>query len=178
VTVPRATLTTFDQVALAVGVVSVGTLLLELSWPHELDAPAVADESPAELEQATPDVIPVTGLHDYVVVSERPLFAFDRRPYVPVVEVAPAPSGPRAEFQLTALIVTGTTQIALLRSNLTPTVQRVALNQSIDGWTLAEVHPDSVLLRRDAESMSVQMRRDPGVSTGQGARVSTLASGN
>ena len=119
----------------------------------------------------------VGSISEYLSVSERPLFTYDRRPFVFVAEVAPVPVGPRAEFELTAVIITSATQIALLRSNLTPTVQRVALDQAIDGWTLAEVTPESVVLRRDAEVVTVPLRPDlGGARSGQAVRMGALGS--
>jgi hypothetical protein len=162
-------LTMFDRVAIAVAAVAAGALLLELLWAHDLGAPAATAETVAAVEPAALDVIPVGPVSEYSSVSERPLFTYDRRPFVVVAEVAPVVAGPRAEFQLTAVIITDTAQIALLRSNLTPAVQRVAVSQTIDGWTLAEVHPDSVLLRRNAESMSVHLRPEPSASAAPGA---------
>lgn len=168
-----ANLTTFDRAALGVAAVAAVALLLELTWPYGLGPPAPADESTTEIEQTAHDVVPVGPLSDYRLVSDRPLFIHDRRPFVFVAEAAPvAPAGPRVEFELTAVIITKTTQIALLRSNLTPSVQRVTLNQTIDEWTLAEVAPDSVVLHRGSETVTVRLRPDLGSShSGQAARM-------
>jgi type II secretory pathway component PulC len=108
------------------------------------------------------------------------LFTHDRRPFIFVAEAAPvARAGPRVEFELTAVIITSVTQIALLRSNQTPTVQRVTLNQTIDGWTLAEVAPDSVVLNRGTETVTVPLRPDLGASrSGQAARTNPRGSRN
>lgn len=165
-------LTTFDRTALAVAAVSAGALLLELTLPYELEAPAPADEPTTAIEHTAHDVVPVGPLSDYLAVSERPLFTHDRRPFIVVAEATPvAPVEPRAEFELTAVIITRATQIALLRSNLNPTVQRVTLNQTIDGWTLGEVTPDSVSLSRGTETVAVPLRPDQRRSRfGQAAR--------
>ncbi len=122
--------------------------------------------------------IAVGPFADYLTVGEQPLFAFDRRPYVAVVEQAAAP-GPHVEFQLTAVILAGDTQIALLKSNLTPAVRRLAINETLDGWTLAEIRPEQVVLRRSTETVTVELRHNPGGGrTAQGVRVNALASGN
>jgi len=175
-----ANLTTFDRAALALAAVSAGALLLELTWPYGLEAPAPAEESTTEIEPTAHDVVAVGPLSDYVLVGDRPLFAHDRRPFVFVAEAAPvAPAGPRAEFELTAVIITRATQIALLRSNLTPTVQRVTLNQTIDGWTLTGVAPDSVVLNRGTETVTVPLRPDLGASrSGQAARIDSRRNHN
>lgn len=158
----RLELSAFDRIAIAVAAVSAGTLLLELTWPHDLEAPMAAEQPPAQLDQAADDFVPVGPLSEYLSISEHPLFMYDRRPFVMVVEAAPVPAGPRVEFELTAVVITSGTRIALLRSNLTPTVQRVALNQSIDGWMLAEVTPDSVVLNQGEAAVTVPLRPDLG----------------
>ncbi|HEX7236846.1 MAG TPA: hypothetical protein VF405_07790, partial [Gammaproteobacteria bacterium] len=151
----------------------------ELTWPHELEAPVSADQQPAEIEQAADDSVPVGPLSDYLSISEHPLFTYDRRPFVMVVAAAPVPVGPRVEFELTAVVITRDTRIALLRSNLTPTVRRVALNQSIDGWTLAEVTPDSVVLRQSEVTVTVPLRPDlGGARSGHAARIDPASGGN
>lgn len=175
----RPKLALADRVAMTVATVSAVALLLEMTWPHELAAPLLAADAPTELAQAALDFVPVGPVSDYSVVSERPLFTSDRRPFVFVAEAAPVVAGPRAEFELTAVIITNATQIALLRSSLAPAVQRVTLSETIDGWTLADVTPDSVVLRRGAESVTVPLRPDlGGARSGHAARVEPGGSGN
>jgi hypothetical protein len=170
--------TSFDRWAIGVTAACAVVLVLEISWPHGLEAPALTTDAPQAQDHEPAAAIPVGLLADYARIGERPLFVFDRRPYVPTVEQA-APPGPRVEFQLTAVIMAGDTQIALLKSNLTPAVQRVAINQTVDGWTLAEVHPERVVLRSSAETMTVELRHNQaGGRTAQGVRVNALASGN
>ena len=173
-------LTIFDGAAIAVAAVSACALLLELTWPHELAPPARSEEPAKPLEKEAHDVVPVGPLSDYLAISDRPLFTHDRRPFVIVAEAAPvAPAGPRAEFELTAVIITSATQIALLRSNLTPTVQRVMVTQTIDGWTLTEIAPESVVLTRGAEAVTVALRQEVrGSRSGQAANRETRRSRN
>jgi hypothetical protein len=172
----HAALSTFDCIAIGVAAISAVALVGELVWRHDLEAPAASDDAaPAAVAQVASDGMPVGPVSEYLSVSERPLFTHDRRPFVFVIEAAPVPAGPRAEFELTAVIITSATQIALLRSNLTPTVRRVALSQTIDGWTLAEVSPDSVVLRRGEEVVTVPLRPDlGGARTAQAVRLGTL----
>jgi hypothetical protein len=179
-TVPRINLSSGDRVAVAIASVSAGTLLIELSLPHALEAPASIAAPPAELVASVGDIAQVGPVSDYFSVTERPLFSQDRRPFVPEPEPAPVvPAGPRVEFELTAVIITSATQIALLRSSVTPTVQRVTLNESVDGWTLAEVTPNNVVLRRGAESVTVPLRPDAGEPrSGHAARIDPRVRGD
>jgi hypothetical protein len=176
---PLAKLTVFDRCAVAVAAASACALLLELTWPHELEAPAPAEQMPAAIEQTTDNAVPVGPLSDYLAVSERPLFTHDRRPFVFAVEAVPAPVGPRVEFELTAVIITSDTRLALLRSNLTPTVRRVALNEAIDGWTLAAVSADSVLMRQGEAAITVPLRPDlGGARSGHASRIARADGAN
>ena len=157
------------------------TLVAELIWPHRLDAP----NSPPHAEvQAAADVAParqVGALGDYQAIADQPIFAFDRRPYLTVAEdaVPASPPGPKVEFELTALIIADSAQFALLRSNLTPTVQRLSIDQSLDGWTLVEVWPQAVVLRRGAETLRIELHPTrAGGQNSQAARLVSLADGN
>jgi hypothetical protein len=171
-------LTSLDRWAIGVAAAAAVALALEAGWPHGLEGPAVTAEAPPAPAHEDTAAIAVGPLADYAGIGEQPLFAFDRRPYVPVVEQA-APPGPRVEFQLTAVIMAGDTQLALLKSNLTPGVRRVAINQALDGWTLAEIHPERVMLRRGTETVTVELRHNPdGGRVAQGIRVNALANGN
>lgn len=171
-------LTALERIAIAVATMSVATLLLELTWPHALEPPARAESAPAEIAQ-TDEAVRVGALSDYLSISQRPLFMYDRKPFVFVAEAAPVKVGPRVEFELTALIITSDTRLALLRSNLTPAVQRVALNQTIDGWMLSEVRSDSVVLRQNEAAVTVPLRPDLGAArSGHAARIDPAVSGN
>lgn len=178
-TAQRPELTALDRVAITVAALSAGTLLLELAWPHPLEPPSAAEQASAEIRQASADVVPVSPLSDYLSISERPLFTYDRRPFVFASAAAPIQVGPRVEFELTAVIITSDTRLALLRSNLTPTAQRIALNQTLDGWTLSEVTPDNVVLRQDEGFVTVPLRPDLGTArSGQAVRIDPAAGGN
>jgi hypothetical protein len=162
-----------DRVAVAIAAVAGFVLLLELVWPHQLEAPALGAPALAEVVELHGDIVEVGPLTAYFSITERPLFEQSRQPFVAAVEPEPVVTpGPRIEFELTAVVITSATQIALLRSNVTPTIQRVTLNETVDGWTLAEVTPDTVVLRRGTESVNVPLRPDPvGPRSGQAARV-------
>lgn len=178
-TTRRLRLTTFDRAAIAVVLFSVCTLLLELTWQHDLGAPMSTEAVVPDVEPIPPDRITIGDVSLYHTIGERPLFARDRRPFVIAVETTPMETGPRAEFELTAVIITSTMRMALLRSSLTPTVQRVVQDQSIDGWTLIEVTPSSVRLQRDVETMTVPLRPDLGSArVGQAIRIEPAAGMN
>jgi hypothetical protein len=165
-----------DRTAVGIIVAAAATLLLEFGWSHDLERPVTSADSLPATPPPPATSLSVGPLTDYAGVSERPLFAFDRKPFVAVEQT---PAGPDVEFQLTAVIIAGDTQIALLRSNLTPAVQRIALKQVVDGWTLTEVHPENVVLRRSTETVTVELHSASNHGRGgQATRVNTLASGN
>ena len=137
----------------------------ELLWPHRLAPPGKSppDDSSAETTLDSPHQEPPRlPLQAYDAIVERPLFAADRRPYEPPAEPVetPRPEAPQphVEFQLSAVVSTPSEQIALIKTNLFPDVQRVALNESLQGWMLVEVRADSAILRRGNEQVTIELR--------------------
>lgn len=94
----------------------------------------------------------------------RPLFSPTRRPPPPPAVIAAptlvAPLPPVAaspSVALSGVIVGAGGGVALLRRSSQATPVRVALGGDVDGWRLVEIHPRSVVLRRDARSVSVEL---------------------
>ena len=95
----------------------------------------------------------------------RPLFSPTRRPPPPPVSAAlqplspPVPSLPSApNVALSGVIVgPGGGGVALVRGPLDPAPVRVRLGGTVDGWTVAEIRPRAVVLRRDGRSATVDL---------------------
>lgn len=95
----------------------------------------------------------------------RPLFAPTRRPPPPPVSAAlqplspPAPSPPSGpNVALSGVILgPGGGGVALVRGALDPAPVRVRLGGTVDGWTVAEILPRAVVLRRDGRSATVDL---------------------
>lgn len=96
----------------------------------------------------------------YRAMVERPLFAPTRRP--PPAAAMPAPAeappalpDPPPNLALSGVIAGGGGGVALLKRLGDAAPVRVGLGGRIDGWTVAEIHPRSVVLARDARSVTV-----------------------
>lgn len=116
-----------------------------------------------ELEEITPvtpaatELPPVTA---YQEIVERPLFMADRRPYEPPPPAAsPVTQRPSKaqQFSLSGVVITEQQNIAILQSADGKTMQRVALGEVIDGWTLTEVHEQHVVLQKDDDTRILEL---------------------
>ncbi len=97
---------------------------------------------------------------------ERPLFSPTRRPPPAPQAVAPldapvplAPSPPN--LALSGVITGGGGGVALIRRPQDAAPIHVALGGTVDGWTVAEIHPRAIVLRRDARSVTVDLPAPP-----------------
>lgn len=96
---------------------------------------------------------------------DRPLFSATRRPpppplapqaLSPAAEPGPPPAAPPPDVALSGVIL-GRGGVALLRRPQDAAPLRLGLGGEIDGWTLAEIWPRAVVLRRDDRSVTVDM---------------------
>ena len=99
-------------------------------------------------------------------VIQRPLFNETRLPFVapdpePLVAKPESkrnrPVKKQEELSLSAVVMTPEMQIAILQSGRNKTLQRVVLGEMIDGWSLDEVMPHSVQLRRGEEIKRLEL---------------------
>jgi hypothetical protein len=146
-------------------------LLAALAYSRYEQGTPATTESPVSAAVATRDkafaplpkpASPV--LAQFTETLERPLFSADRRP-MQAVEIAPPTAKPIAQHsaaQLTLLgvILTPDRSEALLRWNGSSEPQRLALNESINGWTLDEIGADYVVLLRGDERSKASLLRN------------------
>lgn len=97
---------------------------------------------------------------------DRPLFSPTRRP--PPAPAAPldAPAmpalpPPTPNLTLSGVITGGGGGVALLRRPQDSAPVHVALGGTVDGWTVAEIRPRAVVLRRDTNSVTVDLPAPP-----------------
>lgn len=99
-------------------------------------------------------------------IIQRPLFNKTRLPFVapkpkqtvakPKRKINP-PVNNQTQLSLSAVVMTPDTQIAILQSGRNKTLQRVALGESIDGWSVNEITPHSVQLKKGAEIKQLEL---------------------
>ena len=103
-----------------------------------------------------------TPENHFRAMAERPLFSSTRRPPpVPLapldVSALPAPPPPAPNLSLSGVITGGGVGVALLRRPQDTAPIHVALGGAVDGWTVAEIRPRAIVLRRDVRSVVVDL---------------------
>jgi len=113
-----------------------------------------------EIQYDTPDI------SDYDEIINRPLFFEDRKPYV---YVAPEKSQKKSnkkkktapkqteQYVLNAVIITPEKHLAIIQSSRGKNTQRIALGESLDGWTVEAIEPRSVLLKKGNETKNLEL---------------------
>lgn len=108
----------------------------------------------------------VPEISDYDEIINRPLFFEDRKPYVYVAPETPTKkprkkkqAAPKKteQYSLNAVVITSERQLAIIQSGRKKTLQRIALGEEIDGWTLETIEPRSVLLKKGNESKNLEL---------------------
>jgi hypothetical protein len=120
-------------VALACG------LYAEATQPLDRTAPGASASRETAEQPPDPDFV-MPPLNTYAEVVARPLFTSTRRPPVDVTPGRPA------DFQLVGTIISTRDSQALLSHGVPPKIDRVALGQKIEGWTVQSIEPDRVVL--------------------------------
>lgn len=114
-------------------------------------------------------------IEQYNEITTRPLFAPDRKPYVPipsqtetkklqVKKNTPVTKLPN-QLLLTGIVISPELQLAILQSGKTKSLQRVKLGESIDGWTLDEIHNRYVILKNGAHTHTLELEVKGSTST-------------
>lgn len=109
----------------------------------------------------------IKPLSEYAMITRRPLFNEDRKPYIeskPVVEVKkPAKKKPVREakkkqiVKLSAVIITEDKRIALVQAGGERQLQKIMQGEEVNGWTLADVQPGYITLNMGDETMNIEL---------------------
>ena len=103
---------------------------------------------PAQVVEATREIV------------ERPLFFASRRPLPPeplAVAEAKAEPPPVLDFVLVGTVLTGRSQIALIKSDKSGPLQ-VGLGQDVGRWTVTSIGSDRIMVRNGAVEQLVGLR--------------------
>ena len=116
-------------------------------------------------------------------IVERPLFNATRQPFVAAASEAikkatpqkkKTTTGRQNQLSLSAVVITSKKQIAILQNVKDKSLQRIALGDTVDGWTLNEVTPNSIKLSKgdeiknlelEVKSNTIKKSQTPNVST-------------
>lgn len=122
-------------------------------------------------------------------IIQRPLFDETRLPFLATEPVETVPKSRRRAKQtsqsqkkisLSAVVITPEKQIAILESGRGKDLQRLALGEMIDGWTLKNVATHSIRLTKGAETKDIELevkgsKNKPEIKSKSRNRVSTRA---
>ena len=104
------------------------------------------------------------GAGRFEATRSRPLFSPTRRPPPPPPVVATKPSpvlvpppAPPPDLTVSGIIVGGGTGAAIVRRATDAAASRITLGSQVDGWTVAEILPRSIVLRRDDRSVTLEL---------------------
>jgi len=113
------------------------------------------------LPDASDEFPPITTYQEIVT---RPLFTEDRQPYVYAGSESETNqsrvrkklgSSAQQQYLLTAVIITPDQSTALIQSGKNKEVQHVIAGETIDDWTLTEVHPQHIVLKKDDKIQTI-----------------------
>ena len=161
-----AQISTLELVAVSIVAIAGLSLVTELLWPHRLEVPGAP--SPTVIEERESDTEATqheTSELSYGVIAAHPLFTVDRKPYAlpppeppkPPPVVRQRPREPEITFELSAVIRTPATNIALVSVAGNPDVHRLRPGQTLEGWRLSEVAADAIRLERNGRQLEVKL---------------------
>jgi len=129
--------------------------------PIRAAAPGAEEEARVGVQGEAPSMPPLAA---FAETLERPLFSESRRP-AESETLAEAPDDSDAArpaaggFLLSAVVITDESRVALLRGPESRALARLREGETLDGWSVAEIRADSVLLRHADETQRVPLRR-------------------
>jgi general secretion pathway protein N len=128
-------------------------------WLAAQSIPAIATGA-AEIPRTAAAITPLPPLASFPAVFERPLFSPSRRP--PAIEKPPAlGSGLGGRYQLLGLVSAGGTRRALIADGNRRV--EIAEGAALDGWTVARIEQDRVVLSSPEGQTVLKLRRAGGV---------------
>ena len=153
---------------LALCVFFVGFTAYELVRPYRLppaasqdrsEPTATTDESTtATTEDPTDRTIPPVSAFSEII--ERPLFMADRKPFAPPVPAQKRPaSTPEMSEQvlLSAVVISDEQRVALVYTDKDNKLQQLRQGEVFKGWTLTELRPSGIFLRKGQRVRYVEL---------------------
>jgi hypothetical protein len=130
-------------------------------------APASAIPDPPAVSIATHIAAPVAAYappsrESYAIVNERPLFDSARRP-IAEAQGIDTTARTRPDLTLIGVVIGPRGAVALLRAAGAPGSVSVREGASIQGWQLAKVTSDHVVLRSGVDEFTISIRGAQGV---------------
>ncbi|MDT8406019.1 MAG: hypothetical protein RQ715_02105 [Methylococcales bacterium] len=141
-----------------------------LAWKRQdalLTQPVNRDYQPRKLPELARDT---HSINQFAAVVERPLFVQGRQPVVaeqntntPSDTASQTPTAGPLHWELTGIYYDGTQLRALLRNKQQranqPKVQKLALDQEVDGWRIIDLKPDRLILESAGQQQSLILQK-------------------
>ncbi len=148
-----------------VGIALVLAGLLGWEWYGWRPPQPPSVEAPRDTPPGPPPKVVVAELPEperYAVVAERPVFNEDRRPSKgePVVKEEPTPEepAPLPQYDLTAILLTPAGKTAWVKKPGETGTERVIEGDQLEGWTVAQIREDRIILERQGEKNTLVLR--------------------
>lgn len=139
-----------SQLALA-GVLAVIVAGLGMLVATEWNAPSSPTEAPpaASVSKAAAPapVFSLAPLANFSAVTDRPLFAPDRRPAPEASETL----GSWSALTLAGIVVTPASREVLITHGTPPKIVHLQEGQSVDGWVVRSIEPDRIVVANGGE---------------------------
>lgn len=142
------------------------TLLINLIY-YQINQPEdndyTAPGAPEDLNLESPEISTSTalpGLTEFQEITQRPLFSSNRLPPddAPAPEQTIAPTR-QPDLQLTGIVQSNEEEFVLFASKRKPKLERIKLNDTIDGWKLIEIGTSSVKLQSGNNEITLDLIR-------------------
>ena len=139
--------------------------------------PTAQQPPPATEPELLPDDFALPDVSQYPQLVERPLFMESRRPSQPAPPKPPEPppppkpeAPPAINFKVMGILETPEGKMALI-ADAKGKYKRLKVNDSMDGWQIADIKPDRVLIEQNGfnEDLSLLKRRATGSMPPSGA---------
>lgn len=107
-----------------------------------------------------------TLIDNYSEILDRPIFSPSRQPIVEIefdspepVRTTPSTQLADGEFRLVGIVIIDDNRFALLQTTGTPGTQRALVGDTVDGWRITSLTPDTATMERGAQSKSIKLER-------------------
>ncbi len=138
------------------------TIYYLLKKPQENPATELA-QPPANLKLKTTPTIqaqPLANMSEYEEIIERPLFSSNRQPEEETVEQETVQRPVRnPDLKLAGIVISNEENVALIKSRKEPKLQRLKLEEKIDGWKLIAIKSNSVKLESGNDQITLDLTR-------------------
>jgi len=131
-----------------------GLVYVELTWPVAASEEAAAPAAPAGARKnAVAGSFSLPSLQNFNAVTDRPLFAQNRRPPAQGSDDA----GPWQSLVLAGIIISPTSREALILHGKPQIAAHIAEGQDVEGWVVTSILADRVVIRNGSSEHELKL---------------------